>query len=431
MMMTLLRKGFQYYRMKKVVIIGSGVIAVSTAYYLNKKGFDVQVITSEKEGSEEACSYGNAGMIVPSHFIPLAAPGVIKDGLKWMLDPQSPLYIKPQLNADFITWIWKFINSANAGNVQRSSSLLLKLNNMSRDLFKNIEIEENMNYHFEKGGLMMMYKSKHYQDVEERLAEKAISMGLEVSTLDRKEMQEHENLLSANVLGGVWYKSDAHIVPAMFMKQMISHLNEHNVDMVYNATVSSFKSKNGKITHINTSKRDYSGDEIVICAGAWSQKLSKELGIRLPIQGGKGYHMHISDVPLQLKTPSILCETKIAMTPMQRDLRISGTMEIAGLNLSINKRRVEGIKHKVGDYFDEFKPEWFENKGIWAGLRPVSPDGLPYIGRSKAYSNLSYNTGHAMMGLSLAPISGKIISDILSEGDCEFDLSVFGPERFS
>jgi D-amino-acid dehydrogenase len=417
--------------MKKVVIIGSGAIAVSTAYFLSKKGLEVQIITAEKEGSEEGCSYGNAGMIVPSHFTPLAAPGVIKNGLKWMFDPQSPLYIKPQLNADFISWIWKFINSANARNVERSTSLLLNLNSLSRDLFKSIEMEEEMNYHFEKGGLMMMYRSKQHQDEEERMAEKAMSMGLEVAILDHQEMQEHEKSLASNVLGGVWYKSDAHIVPALFMKQMGHYLVEQGVEIVYDAAVRSFEKRDGKIVTINTDKGKYSGDEIVICAGAWSQKLSKELEINLPIQGGKGYHLHISDVPLQLKTPSILCEAKIAMTPMQNDLRISGTMEISGLNLTINQRRVEGIKNKIEDYFENFNSDWFEKKSIWAGLRPVSPDGLPYIGRSSAYSNLSYNTGHAMMGLSLAPISGKIVSDILAEGNSEFDLAIFNPDRFS
>lgn len=417
--------------MKKALVIGSGAVGLSSAYYLNQAGFEVEVISADTADDSKGCSFGNAGMIVPSHFTPLAAPGVIREGMKWLLNPRSPLYIKPRLNSDFLSWMWHFIRSSNAENVERSSASLLRMNQESRDLFATIEKQEGLDYHYKKGGLMMLYKSTRYQDEEEHMAEIAKLHGLEVEILDKEAMRLHENKLKADVLGGVWYKSDAHILPQEFMIQMIACLQKKGVGFTFNSKVLSFDVNGNKVKGIKTSTGVFEADEIVVCTGSWSQEIVKGLNINLPIQGGKGYHLHIKDVPLQLNTPSILCEARVAITPMERDLRVSGTMEFGGLNLNINKKRVEGIEQSVGKYFEAFDEGWFKGIEPWAGLRPVSPDGLPYIGRFHRFKNLSFNTGHAMMGLSLAPISGKLLTQILLGNEHDYSIDIFSPNRFS
>ena len=417
--------------MKRAIIIGSGAVGLCTAYFLQKEGVKVQVISASKKGDSEGCSYGNAGMIVPSHLIPLAAPGVIKKGIKWLLDPRSPLYIKPRFDSDLISWIWKFILSSNSNNVTIGAPLLVEMNQASRDLFKEISESEGLDYKYSRGGLMMLYKTSRYQEEEEHLALKAKAFGLDVEVLNAKEIRDHEDQLQADVLGAVWYKSDAHIIPHKFMEQMIELLEKKGVQFNFNCKVDSFIKENGRIGGIKTKEGVFEADEYIVCAGSWSQEIAKDLAISIPIQGGKGYHLHIKDVPLQLKTPSILCEVKVAMTPMQGDLRVSGTMEFSGLNVAINDKRVEGIKDSVGKYFNRFDPNYFEGLKPWAGLRPVSPDTLPYIGRSKSISNLSFNTGHAMLGLSLAPISGKLLSDLLLKGKTMMNIDRLDPERFN
>lgn len=415
----------------KAIVIGSGAVGLCTAYYLQKEGIEVSILTSEKKGSVEGCSHGNAGMIVPSHFTPLAAPGVIMDGIKWMFDPKSPFRIKPRLDSDLFSWLYSFVRSANKKNVDRSSSTLLQMNQRSRDLFKKIELENAIDFSYKQGGLMMMYKTARYQDEEEHLAEKARSLGLDVSILNANQMKEHEHILEADVLGGVWYKSDAHLIPENFMEEMHSYLLKNGVHIENECFVNDFEIENNEVRSLKTTKGNFEADEYIVCAGSWSQEIAKRLKDSIKLQGGKGYHLHIEKTPLQLQTPSILCEARIAMTPMGEALRVSGTMEIAGLNLSIENSRVEGIKEKVPSYFNSFDPTWFKGLKPWAGLRPVSPDGLPYIGRSNYYSNLSYNTGHSMMGLSLAPISGVILKDAILGNDSDLNQEIMSPSRFS
>ena len=300
----------------------------------------------------------------------------------------------------------------------------------SRDLFKSISESEALNYQYQREGLMMLYKTNACQDEEEHLAEIGREYGLEIDVLNSAQLRNHEDQLEADVLGGVWYKSDAHIIPTNFMEEMTELLLKRGVQFDYNKRIDSIVKENGRIKAIRSLDEEYEADEYIVCSGSWSQEIVKALQINLPVQAGKGYHLHIPTVRLQLKTPSIVCEAKVAMTPMLNDLRISGTMEFAGLDLSINKNRVEGIKNSVEKYFKKFDRNLFEGLTPWAGLRPVSPDGLPYIGRNKKFSNLSFNTGHAMMGLSLAPISGKMISDVITKGTCEMNIDLLSPDRF-
>jgi len=416
--------------MKKVTVIGNGAIGLCTAYYLQKEGFEVHIITASEKGAEKDCSYGNAGMIVPSHFIPLAAPGVIKQGIKWMLNSKSPFYIRPRFNIELIKWLGHFYASANKENVEKTKHLIKNLNVTSRDLFSEIEKSEKIDFKLEKKGLLMLYKTAKHQDEEEHMAEQAKQMGLSVNIKSKLELSELEKELEPNVLGGVLYNSDAHHNPNLFMNKMQSLLQLKGVTFHYSSTVTGFSKTLNKIEAIKTSKGEIKTDEVVICAGTWSSHIVKELDVKIPMQGGKGYSMTLDKVEKNLVHPSILCEAKIALTPMGNSLRVAGTMEIAGNDLSIRNNRLNGIKEQVPKYLKNFDSKWFERVTPWVGLRPVSPDGLPYIGRASNFKNLTINTGHAMMGLSLAPISGKLVSEILTEKKTTLNISLLTPQRF-
>jgi len=416
--------------MKKVVVIGSGAVGLCTAYYLQKEGFDVHVVTASEEGHETDCSYGNAGMVVPSHFVPLAAPGIIKQGLKWMLSSTSPFYIKPRLNSDLLKWLWHFYASANQKNVERSKLILRDLNLASRDLFKDIEATEQTNFSFEQKGLLMLYKTAKYQEEEEEMALKAQALGIDAVIKSKQDILKMEPALVPDVLGGVLYKSDAHMNPNVFMKKMLGILKSKGVSISYSSAITGFETSKDIVTSILTNKEKIDTQEIVVCAGSWSQKVMKLLNVNLPIQGGKGYSMTIPNVKNNLIHPSILCEAKIAMTPINNSLRVAGTMEIAGNNLSIRQTRLNGIKEQVPKFLEGFDEKWFNDIEPWVGLRPVSPDGLPYIGRAKNWKNITVNAGHAMMGLSLAPISGKLTSELLADKKTTLDISILTPERF-
>ncbi|MGB0523005.1 MAG: NAD(P)/FAD-dependent oxidoreductase [Flammeovirgaceae bacterium] len=415
--------------MKKVVIIGDGALGLCSAYFLAEAGFEVEIVTNSSAHQEDNCSYGNAGMIVPSHFIPLAAPGVIKQGLKWMLNAKSPLYIKPRLDLKLMQWLWNFFKSANLQNVLRAKHLLKDMHLQSRELFAQLE-QKHQSFQFKHQGLMMLYNSAKCQDEEENLAEEAQKLGISTKVYSQPELATLEPALRPNVLGGVLYESDAHLHPNHFMKVMKSILIKQGVGFRYEMTIERFQTSNSTIRYALAGSKRIEGDEFLVCAGAWSTSLANQLHMNLPLQGGKGYSVSIPNIPKNLNYPSILCEAKVAMTPMGNSLRIAGTMEIAGTDLSIRKTRLQGIQEQVPNYLSKFDPTWFNGRKVWAGLRPISPDGLPYIGRSNKWTNLSFNTGHAMMGLSLSPISGKLIAELLSTNQTSLDIHVLDPNRF-
>ena len=417
---------------RKVVIIGGGAVGLSSAYFLLKKGYEVQVLNCS-QGDPSAASYGNAGMIVPSHFIPLAAPGVVRQGLKWMLDATSPFYIKPRLDLELADWLFKFYQSSTAENVSRSSRLLYNLNLQSRMLFEVMEgdLKKHKNIDYRQDGLLMLYKTDKYRSEEVQMAEKAVAMGLDVSVLNRDQVQKYTSGYTADVLGGVLYKTDAHLSPDYFMEALKQFLLVKGCEIVEGQKVDGFlKNSKGRVTGVKCQDKEWNADEVIVSSGAWSGKLLKALNVKLPLQGGKGYSTTIEKPQIQLKTPVILCEKKIAVTPMGKRLRVAGTMEIAGDDLSINPKRVGAIQKSMQAYFLEFDPEWLQTSEVWAGLRPVSPDGLPYIGKLNKHKNVTVCTGHAMMGLSLAPISGKLVEEIVSNSTLNLPIVNLHPERF-
>ncbi|MEL6535951.1 MAG: FAD-dependent oxidoreductase [Bacteroidota bacterium] len=416
--------------MSRITIVGSGAVGLCTAYFLHRAGYTVQVLEREAPQDVSGCSYGNAGMIVPSHFVPLAAPGVIQQGLKWLLNSKSPLYIKPRLNADLARWLWLFFRSANKQNVLRTGDQLFRLNQASRDLFAEMSKREGFEMDYKQRGLMMLYQTAAAEAEEIRLAEEARELGIEAEVLDRDQVQALEPEFQVGVRGGVHYHSDAHLNPAKFMGQLRNHLLDEGVIFHFGAEVKEVKYTGRRITHLLTPSGDISTDQVVLALGTWTEGLAQQLGLRIPLQGGKGYSFMLENSPLQLHTPSILCEPKLALTPMGKHLRVAGTMEIAGTNRTISASRLQGIKEGVGEYLLNFDSEWMQAITPWVGLRPVSPDGLPYIGPSRAWDNLYLNTGHAMMGLSLAPVSGQLLAQLIMGQAVEFNTEILSPDRF-
>ena len=304
------------------------------------------------------------------------------------------------------------------------------MNLASRDSFKELK-DELDDFGLFQNGLMMHYLSAKVQEEEESLALKAMAAGLDVSILDQQQIKEHEKDLGAKSIGGVLYKSDAHLNPGKFMSAMKEALKEMGVEIIYDQEIKKIETVNRKIVALRSHEKEFKADEYLICAGAWSGLLSKQVKHSILLQGGKGYHLDLKALGPNLRTPSILCEARVALTPIDLNLRVSGSMEIGGLNASINDNKVQGIREAVGQYFKAIHPLDFARVKIWAGFRPISPDGLPYLGRTKGYWNLSYNTGHAMMGLSLAPISGKLIAELLLHARTDIDISLLKPDRFA
>ncbi|MGV3531304.1 MAG: NAD(P)/FAD-dependent oxidoreductase [Chthoniobacteraceae bacterium] len=415
---------------KQIVIIGAGVIGLAAAYYSAQRGHRVTVLERNPE-ARDGCSFGNNGMIVPSHFIPLAAPGMVALGLKWMWNPRSPFYIKPRLDADLIDWGLKFWRSANARHVARSAPLIRDLSFASRACFEELGELPGEDFGLTKRGLLMLCKTEHALEEEGKVAEAARQIGVPAEVLDAKETAALDPGVTMDVAGAVYFPKDCHLSPARLMAALKRELGRLGVQFSWETEVTGFVQRERGIEAVQTSRGDFPAEEVVLCTGAWSQKVARELQLRLPMQAGTGDSLSLPN-PRQLPELCSICtEARIAVTPMHGALRFGGTMEISGLSERINPERVRGIIDGLQRYFPEFRESDFEGIEPWRGLRPCSPDGLPYLGRSGRIPNLVVATGHGMMGISLGPITGKLVSQLVCGEKPEIDLALLSPDRWA
>jgi D-amino-acid dehydrogenase len=411
---------------KKVIVIGGGIIGLSSAYYLQKEGHEVTVI--DKSDFTTGASYVNAGYLTPSHIISLAAPGMINKGIKWMFNPASPFYVKPRLESEFLKWTWAFKKSATAAKVEKSIPVIKDINLLSRDLFEELKASNEFDFHYERKGLLMAYQTEKAGEAEWKVGQRAIKEGLGVRNLTKKEVEELEPKANINVKGAVYYDCDAHTTPSDFMPQMLNHLKSLGVTILAKEEVVDIEVTNKSITKVITDKRAIEAEEVVLAAGSWSPLLSKKLGLKLLIQAGKGYRINVArDTGISI--PTILMEAKVAVTPMTGFTRFAGTMEVGGINHNINQVRVNAIANAGAKYYNGLTITEEEKQEVQCGLRPCSPDGVPFIGKSSKCTNLTVASGHAMMGWSLGPATGKLVSEIISDKKSSLDLQPFHPDR--
>lgn len=416
---------------KHVVIIGGGVIGLTSAWYCVQRGHRVTLIDRNPE-KRDGCSFGNAGMIVPSHFIPLAAPGMIKLGLKWMWNPESPFYIRPRLSWDLLSWLWRFKNACSSSHVQESAPLLRDLHLASRACFQDLAADLKEDFALTPNGLLMLCKTEKSFNEEAETAELARQLDVDAEVLDAQATSTKDPSIEMDVTGSVYYPRDCHLSPQQLMHCLQSELSMKGCQILWDTECEQFRVDNHRITAVNTTCGELDADEFIVCGGVWSSDISRQLQLNLPMQAGKGYSVTLETPRQQPNICSILTEARVAVTPMGSSLRFGGTMEISGINESVSQSRVRGIIRSIPDYFPAFEQTDFDHCEPWTGLRPCSPDGLPYIGRSRKWSNMIISTGHAMMGISLAPITGRCVAELVDgqpPGIPGFEL--LSPDRYS
>ena len=413
---------------REVLVIGGGSVGICSAYYLNEQGCKVTVI--DKGEICSGSSYGNAGLVVPSHSVPLAAPGVISKGLRWMFNPESPFYIKPRFNLELLSWLWKFRGACNERHVRQAMPIIRDLSLGSVQLFEELAAFDELEFGYEKRGMLLAFQTEKGLQGGVEEAHLMQEVGLEAEILDVAAIQKLEPNVRANVIGGIFYPQDAHLVPARFVRQLAGHLEKKGVEIQPLTEVIGFETSEREITAVKTTRGDFAADEIVLAGGTWSSGIARDLRIKLPIQSAKGYSITVKRPEKSPTRPFVLGEAKVAVTPMGETLRFAGTLEMAGLDFAINKRRVNAILNAVPKYLPDLRPVDLELIEIWRGLRPCTPDGLPFLGRSSRHENLTIAAGHAMIGLSLGPITGKLVSQIIAHEKPSIDLQMLSVERF-
>jgi D-amino-acid dehydrogenase len=414
---------------QKVVIVGGGIIGLSSAFACLERGYRVEIIDRIAANGDN-CSRGNAGMIVPSHFVPLAAPGMFGQAIKWMRDPESPFHVQPRLDWRLAHWGLRFLLASTEQQVKEASPLLRDLHFASRDIYAKWA-DEGLNCSLAKKGLLMLCQTQHALDEEAHLAQRARDLGVPAQVLTAEETYVLDPNVTMNVQGSVYYPKDCHLDPSVLMTSLRNKVESLGGKFRDEHLVTSWAYDKNTLRAVETNRGTIEGDEFLLCGGIWSEPLVRSLKISLPMQPGKGYSLTLPN-PIELPSVcSILCEAKVAVTPMGDSLRFGGTMQIGELDGSIDPRRVHGIIKRVPEYMPRFRPQHFEGIEPWCGLRPVTPDGLPYVGRVRTWNNLIVATGHAMMGLSLGPVTGEIVAQILNREPTRFTLDRLSPDRYA
>lgn len=409
---------------KKVIIVGAGIVGLNAAYFLQKEGCEVTII--DKSNITSGASFVNAGYISPSHIIALSSPGIITKGIKWMFDSASPFYVKPRLEADFLKWALAFKKSATKKQVEKSIPVLKNFNVFSKELYQEYKNSGNFNFQYDKKGLLMCYKTEKAGAKEWEVGQRAIKEGLEVENLSKKEVAQLEPML--NVEGAILYKGDVQTTPFEFMNEMVAYLKSKNVTFLTDEEVIAVEKSTNKITKLITNKNSFTADEFVFAAGSWTPILAKKVGIKLLLQAGKGYRINV-ERPTGIKVPAILLEKKVAISPMHGFTRFGGTMEIGGINNTINSVRVNAIANAAEAYYNNLKITKNERDNAACGLRPVTPDGLPYIGKTSNIKNVTIAAGHAMLGWTSGPATGKLVSEIIMDKKTSLAITPFNVER--
>ncbi len=414
---------------KRVVVLGAGVIGMSVAQACAEAGHGVTVL-ERLPRQRDGCSFGNAGMVVPSHFTPLATLGTLRLGLKWMWNAESPLYVRPRWDPEFFGWILRFLWAANPVTVARAEPVLRDFNVFSREVYQELA-GRGWDFGLREKGLLMLCRTQRGLEEEAHGAERARALGLDAEVLDGASVARLEPGAALQVEGGVHYRGDRHLVPERFVRCLEEDAVARGAALRFGVEVERWEFEGNRVRAVVTTEGDrFVAEEFVVCGGAWSDQAVRGLGLRLPMQAGRGYSVTLSE-PRQLpEVCSILCEDRVAVTPMAGQLRVGGTMELAGKGQALNPKRVAALSRAFVRYYPGFCERDFEGIQPWQGLRPCSPDGMPYLGRTGLWDNVVVATGHAMMGLSLAPGTGRVVASLVERNASPIPLNLFQPDRF-
>ncbi|MGZ3769521.1 MAG: NAD(P)/FAD-dependent oxidoreductase [Bdellovibrio sp.] len=410
-----------------VLIIGGGIIGMATAYELSQRGAKVTLIDKGEVGY--GCSYGNAGWVTPCFAMPLPMPGMLLKSIGWLMDPDSPLYIKPTASPMLFSWLFRFLRSMNQPLMLQSIKSLVEISKYSVDAYAQLNEKFPNTIGYDQKGLLMVSQTDAglaAAEEERRLVE---PHGIPGSYLSPDEVRKLEPAIIGDIKGGVYFPKEAHLEPLSTVKTLAAAAVQNGVTILPQTEVYDFVTENNKIKEVHTTRGIFKADKIVLATGSWSPELAKKLELNVPVLGGKGYALILKTLASQPKIPLMLVERKIAVTPRANSIRLAGTLELVNpTDYSITPRRVNAILNGSRLFLDvPEKPEVLE---LWRGLRPCTPDGVPVIGFSTKYNNLLISAGHQMLGIQSGPGSAKLASDLVLGETPLFDPHPFRASRF-
>ncbi|MEY4615943.1 MAG: hypothetical protein RJB66_903 [Pseudomonadota bacterium] len=414
-------------KQEDIVIIGGGIIGMSMAYELSRRGARVTVIDKGEVGF--GCSYGNAGWVTPCFAMPLPMPGMLLKSIGWLMDPESPLYIKPSMSPSLLSWLTRFLRSMNRPLMLQSINALVDLSNYSLEAYAQLHEQFPNTINYVQNGLLMVSQTEAGLAAAENERQLVAPLGIPGSFLNADDVRKLEPAVIGDIKGGVYFPKEAHVEPLAAVRTLADAATKYGARILPKTEVYDFIIENQEIKEIHTTRGPMKADKFVLATGSWSPGLAKKLGINIPVLGGKGYAIITNPLEIQPKIPLMLVERKIAVTPRDGSLRLAGTLELVNpSDDSISPRRVNAIIKGASRFLKV--PENPEIKELWRGLRPCTPDGVPVVDYSTRQKNLLISAGHQMLGLQSAPGSARLAADLLLGDTPKFDPRPFRASRF-
>ncbi|QOV36873.1 FAD-dependent oxidoreductase [Streptomyces ferrugineus] len=411
----------------RIIVVGAGAVGLASAYRLARSGCDVTVVDARRAGS--AATHGNAAKIALAESGPVPAPGVILQGLKWMLKPDSPLYVKPSLAPGFVKFMLTMARHCTARDFRQGLQATLRLAEGTMDLLDDWT-RDGIAFEMHKAGVLLAFETR------ERYEEQCASLdvferfGMVPEHLHQDAVRDREPVLNDRIRHGLYFPDDRQVEPDSLTQGLLKRSQELGVEIHEHTPVRRFLRRGDAVTGVLTDKGEFSGDSLLLAAGVWTGRMSRALGVPLPIRPGKGYSVDYSPAPVPLRTPLTLEDARVAVTPLNGFLRLAGTMEFGGLEETVNPRRVAAIKQAAADSLTGWDDPPGED-APWAGLRPMTPDGLPVIGRLSPLSNVYVASGHGMLGLTLAPATAELVTEAITRQRLPAPAEVLSPRRFT
>ena len=407
-----------------VLVVGGGVVGVCIAHYLVERGVHTTLL--ERGEICSGASHGNGGWIFPSESAPIPGPGVIREALPWLFNPESPFWIRPRASLALLRWLWDFRRACNANAARESFRLRRALSLASLERFA--EFAKTLDFGFTQRGLALIFRTAKAMRDAQRDVDLLEATGGSAKWLDVEELRGRVSSLSPDLAGGLEFSDDAHITPGDFVRGLAADVARRGAAIETHTEVLGVEwSRRGPV-RVRTTRGDFRADEVVLAAGAWTPELTQGLGLRLPVEAAKGYSITVERPEGHPDLPLALVEGKIFVTPMGSRLRFGGTLELAGLDMRMNQRRVDALSRTARSYLPGILRT--PTVEIWRGLRPLTPDDLPILGRPAGTSGLILATGHGMSGISQGPITGELIAQLANGETPEIDLAPFSPDRF-
>lgn len=410
-----------------VLIVGGGVIGTACAHYLSLAGHEVTVI--ERGAFGKGCSHGNCGLIVPSHLLPLAQPGAVQEALRSLWKRNSPFSIKPRWDPSLWSWLLHFARRCNRDDMLEAGRGRHALLCSSLSLYRELMARNDLDCEWETSGLLYVYRTPSawngYAETD-RLLREVFDEPAQRLTAD--DLLEFEPALKPGLAGGWYYEHDARLRPDKLLRSWRGRLEDRGVTVIENCEVRGFAVESERCRGVQTGQGTLAADAVVVALGAWTPFLSRHLGCHVPIQPGKGYSITMSRPNICPARPVIFPEYRVGAIPMQSGYRLGSTMEFAGYDETMSARRLKLLKDAAVHFLQEPYGDPVEEE--WFGWRPMTYDGNPIIDKSPAFSNVFIAAGHNMLGVSMAPATGKLVSELIDGEQPHIDPAPYRVTRF-